>query len=245
MSLGWKDSAAFYGDNDAFMSNLKSARERKLFKVAEASGRRFLSSVEDLVVPAGDQKDDESDDVHDLTMWSPLDSNTSEEDFLLARPTPTPLLALPAILLGAQKLAPSTQPHWKHGILETRRETRADELAALVDCIVCADAAPKMFCRGLHRFSQAFLPDEFDAKLFLEYMPIWRNMAIHEQAACSDPEGDSAGASRRRATRKTSKKGRSHYFETLNHVAFRWDDDNTATEVGKKLAAYWLHYETV
>lgn len=246
MSLGWKDSAAFYGDNEAFMSCLVSARERKLFKVAEESGRRFLSSVEDAVTSPGDQKDDKSpvDTSQDLTMWSPPHLRTSEEDFLLCRPTPAPLLALPNILLSARmEGSSSVPPYWKQGILERRREAKADELVELVDRILCAEGAPKIFCRGLHRFSPAFLPGEFDTKLFLEYIPVLLNMAVHEQAAAScDPDGDSAAPSRRRATRKTAKKGRTHYFEFLNHVAFRWDDENTAADLGKKLASAWLEY---
>lgn len=246
MLHGWKDSAAFYGDSEAFVSCLVSARERKLFKVAEESGRRVLSSVEDVIATTGDEKDEKAsvDTIQDLTMWSPPDLNTSEEDFLLARPTPSPLLALPGMLLSARAECAAFPPYLKQSILDRRREAQAEELVELVDRVLCAEQAPKMFCRGLHRFSLAFLPNEFDTKLFLDYIPVLLNMAVHEQAAAScDLEGESSAVpSRRRATRKTAKKGRTHYFEILNHVAFRWDDENTAADLGKKLASAWLHY---
>ena len=247
MLLGWKDSAAFYGDSEALMSRLVSARERKLFKVAEESGRRVSSSVEDVVASTGDEKDEKLsvDTIQDLTMWSPTDLHTSEEDFLLTRPTPTPLLALPHILMNARTKRSTFPSYVKYNILEHRREAQADELVEMVDRVLCAEAAPKMFCRGLHRFSLAFLPGEYDTKLFLDYIPVLLNMAVHEQAAasCCDIDGESSTLpSRRRATRTTVKKGRTHYFEILNHVAFRWDDENTAADLGKKLAAAWMNY---
>jgi len=224
-----------------------SARERKLLHVADVLGRRILSSEEDNVVLPTAEKEEETEAAYDLTMWSPSDSTVSEEDFLLHRPTPVPLLALPDILLCSRQRMNSSSDatYWDQAILDHRRDARADEQVALVDKIVSADAGPKMFCRGLHRFSPAFLPNEFDDTLFLDYMPIWRNMAVHERAASSiDPDGDTSGSCRRRATRNASKKGRSHYFETLNHVAFRWDDEQTAAQIGKRLAGCWLQYQS-
>jgi hypothetical protein len=219
-----------------------------MLKMCETFGRSSCSMISDCV-PGDVEEDIDEKQAEDLTMWSQPDSNKSDEDFFLPRPIPTPLLALPSILLDARtdKQIESLEDKLKESLLERRKDTNAQNLLDLVGKIFSREVQQaKMFRLGLGRHSSsctAAYDSQFDQALFLDYIPILRNVAVHERAAESDPELEAAGqASRGRTTRRSARRGRIHFFEKLSDSFSGDENELTASSVGQKLIDTMLIY---
>ncbi|CAB9497833.1 Inherit from NOG: ATPase family, AAA domain containing 5 [Seminavis robusta] len=222
---GYKDTAAFYGDSDAWMSNPTSARDRELIRTS--LGARFADAAS-TSASAVQQEDEE--DVDDLTLWSPPCSTDVDEDAFLLRPIPAPLQFLPALLLETQQSAVCR--HVRGSVFLQRRveESSSAQLDAIN--VVCThDAHVRMRYKGLH-----------DANLSLDYIPILRMMAVFERAILSIEDNEPANMPRRRTRR--SNKGRSHYLESLNKI-ITWGEEGvpSASEAGERLAKSFLQYQ--
>lgn len=224
-SLGWKEFYGFYGDQDCFLRR-PSKRELNLLSLTHT---RRGGRVQPRESAGTDQKDEEcNNSEHDLNMWSPLESRVTEEDCCLLRPIPNSLRLLPSVLFHSV-ISPAA-PHLNHEVLRGRLATKADALLEMVGILYSHDAQAKTNSISLEGYSHD--------RLFLEDMPMLRNMAIYERAAFSIPDTEDTAHSRRR-TRKSAKKCRYHYFESLN-PSYPWGDESTysATEVDKRLAAF-------
>jgi hypothetical protein len=86
-----------------------------------------------------------------------------------------------------------------------------------------------------------------DSDVFLDYLPLLRNMAVHERSAehafqkvcASDPESAAALSGRRRTTRRGGRQlERKHYFVAVGSCK----ENSLANELGSKLADELLHY---
>lgn len=221
-----------------------SRRERKLLKHSLTRGRGEVQSMDSSSITADARDDDTCNDEHDLTLWSPVDSRQSNEDSLLLRPIPTALLSLPLILLQACRgTTTCSAPYLKEEVFLNRRMKKSDELLDLMCALSSDEARVKLFCRGLDRFTEPALENDFDARLFLEYIPMLRNMAVYERAANSVPDDTEDLGLGRRRTRKSARRGRVPYFESLN-PSYCWDEEYTysAAAVGERLAESRLHY---
>ena len=227
-----------------------SGRERKMLKMGETFGRSSCSMIADCA-PGDAEEDKDEKQAEDLTMWSQPDSKKSDEDFFLPRPIPTPLLALPSILLNARtkKQIESREAKFKESLLERRKDTNAQILLELIGYIFSREVQQaKMFCLGLGRHSGciASYDSQFDQTLFLDYIPILRNIAVHERAAESDPELEAAAqTSRGRTTRRSARRGRIHFFEKLSDSFSGDENELTASSVGRKLIDTMLIYSAV
>lgn len=240
IAMGWKDTACFYGDNEAYMTMPSSQRELRLIKLSETLARNRSCAISEIAGSAS-QEEGAFEDETDFVMWSPPDSKRSDEDCFLPRPVPTPLEYLPSLLLYARKY-PKCINFPKEELLESRRKTTADVVLRLVGPIFTGKARTKMFCLGLGRSRSSPLEFEYDSNLFLEYIPMLRNIAIHERSAESDPESETTRDSSRRSTRGSAKRGRPHFFERLSDSFRLGETEFTARETAQKLASSLLLY---
>lgn len=228
-ALGWKDSCAFYGDQEAFMVQPKG-RDLQLLNFANMGIRGQARSMEQEAY-APDEKDVEANNNEaDLTLWAPLDSRLSAEDFCLDRPIPTSLASLPSMLLNAGKSLPA--PYLKQDVLSGRLAQVSNSQKKVLG-VLYSDAQAKGHLRG----------SSADSVLHIDYLATLRNMAAYEQAASS--VADTEDTRSRRRTRK-SKRGRTHYFESLNQF-YGWDDEFacSATGLGLQLADVRLQYRPI
>jgi hypothetical protein len=99
----------------------------------------------------------------------------------------------------------------------------------------------------LTEVSAAPIDERIDSDVFLDYLPLLRNMAVHERSAdyafqqvcTSDPESAAAMSGRRRTTRRGGRPlERKHYFVTMGSCK----ENSLANVIGSKLADELLHY---
>lgn len=229
-ALGWKDSCAFYGDQESFMFHPRG-RDLQLVNFAHMGIRGQAQSMEQ-EANAPDEKDLEANNTEkaDLTLWEPLDSRLSSEDFCLDRPIPTSLASLPSMLLSARKYL--TPPYLKHDVLFGRLAQMSDSGREMMGVLYSEDQAKVHVCGS-----------SADSVLHMDYLPTLRNMAAYEQAASSVADTEATGS--RRRTRK-SRRGRIHYFESLNQC-YGWDNEFafSATGLGQRLADARLHFRPI
>lgn len=92
--------------------------------------------------------------------------------------------------------------------------------------------------------------NRMEGSLFLDYLPMLCNMALHERAAehafqqvrDADPETAAAMTGRRRTTRRSGQSlEREHYFVSMRSCR----ENSVANEIGSELAEEVLHYTTI
>lgn len=242
MSTGWKDTAAFYGDSDAWMAQPASARDRKLIKAAvDARSTNFVASK---VGSTDQQHQNPSDDDVDSTLWSSTCSGQPDEDFLLSRPIPTPLLSLPCLLHDCRRPGVNKDAYLEDYVLQRRQHAVLNACHDVIDLVFSHEARARMHCMSFERLKQLPIDSAGDASLLLDYIPILRNGAIHERAALSIGDDDgSLELGLRRMTRKSAKRGRPHFFESLNSVIPWGEGIPSAVQAGETLALQVLQYK--
>jgi hypothetical protein len=99
----------------------------------------------------------------------------------------------------------------------------------------------------LTEVSAAPLHERIASDVFLDYLPLLRNMAVHErssehafqQVRASDPDSAAAMSGRRRTTRRGGRQlERTHHFVAMGSCK----ENSLAIEIGSKLADELLHY---
>jgi hypothetical protein len=226
------------------MAQPASARDRKLIKAAVDA--RSTNHVASKVGATDQQQQNHSDAEVDSTLWSLSCSGQPDEDFLLSRPIPTPLLSLPCLLLGCRRPVVNNNAYMEECVMQRRQLAVLNACRDVIDLVISHEARAKVHCMSFERLKQ--LPIDCtagDAKLLLDYIPILRICAVHERAALSVEVVDdgSSGLARRRTTRKSAKRGRPHFFESLNLVIPWGEGIPSAVQAGETLALQVLQYE--
>lgn len=218
-------------------------RERRLFsstmrgvQSSKVEGAAATTDKEEAVV---------SEDIDDTFRSEGLGS---DEDVFLTQNIPASLLSLPCLLREARCPANWNISWTNDHLLERRRQEQAHKACDLLSCILSDAVWLKMSCHVSDRLPLGFcLPeDAMDPKLFLEYLPTLRRIAVVEKAAeyafnlTSDEEDP---APKRRSTRRTTKATRSHYFDSISRALKLDQADLSASELGSRLAPTLLCYE--
>jgi hypothetical protein len=198
-AAGWKDDAGFFGGADAYMTLPFTRRERNLLVRSSESHTREFS------VPSLEEE-------------SELFQQSEEDSFL---PNPSPLLSLPlwlqstsASLHGTNKLLPTYEPI----VFGTNKDPSA--VLELLDEYLFSSYPQKvqLFFSRIHRTLDPLLPRSgtIDHRLWLDYLPLIRCMAVLDrEAACRAAAGDPAASNnRKRQTRRSTQRGFEYHLGT-------------------------------
>jgi hypothetical protein len=107
---------------------------------------------------------------------------------------------------------------------------------------------PKLFFTGMHRILDPLLQRSYDDRLWLDYLPLLRTMAVLDRAAgaafeaTSNPELAGVLPNRRRSTRQSQKAGYRYYLETLAPPSVWLDDDASVSRVLSTIADGYMQY---
>lgn len=231
-----------------------TGRERRLLK-KEPSLFRGLSSSPNMSAAAEREKEDE-----DQVGFDQKTSNRFEEDVFLPGNVPACIGSLPRLLFDNCRTSriqfPLIQPTQYH-LMKRKREMQAmDNFNLLRSYFMLSDPSQQ---RTLFHHNEpeldVLLLDEVtetkDATIFLDYLPMLRNMAVAEciteylyKVSENSPHNsnDQPITNRRRNTRRSKKLGRQHYFDQLGREFVWKDSEYTPSQVGAKLANASLIY---
>lgn len=248
IACGWKDTACFYGDCDAYMTIPASARERLLLKRSEALGRGLSSTPVYKSVSEATATDQEETppDTLDLTMWSPPTGSgcVLDEDMYIPNRLPTALMSLKELLIASRGHCIANS---NYNLVQDRTIAMAEKLGELLDTIQGYD--PRMAKnRGL-----GYSSFEYSCH-FLDYLPLLRVMAkqeeeadiVFQEALKVDPDACASISYgiRRNTRRSATQPKREHYFESLLMNTYSRDEVAAiAQELGRQLSDSLIVYQ--
>ena len=240
---GWKDDRGFFGNCDAYTTLPLNRRERNLLARNETSARGVSFPK------ATDVSEDEED-----KKGEGIQNDVCDEDMFLPNPPPAPLWSLPAYIRTHG--GGVTDPFIKLNVderLSFESMARRNKMRHwLVDYIfICETRKDSRFFADLHRTLDPLLStsDTIDSRLWLDYLPLLRCMALLDQAGeityqkalSLDPGSASALPNRRRQTRRSRQQGFNYYFESLvPGQVWHEDDEVTAKDLVNAMAEFAL-----
>jgi len=253
---GWKDNCAFFGQCNEYTTANLTRRERSLLVRCERLARG-LSLPEGRVEEENIETDDED--------YFPCRQAT-EEDGLLPNMAPTCLISLPHYLRTLNdndSLTPTCNPGGTYESigLAYRTERKQKRILEVLDeyLFVLDNWKCRLFFSGVHRPMDPLLPkpETMDRRLWLDYLPLIRCMAALDHAAEAAfnqalSEQDAAKAAslsnQKRQTRRTTRRGFSHYVETLvpscvwNEQQIQTAEPMTPSAMVELLAEHYMCY---
>ena len=234
---GWKDDSFFYGQSDAYMTLLMTARERNLLKQHERAARGF-AFPEALIL------DEETE--NENFGWG-----SDEEDMLLPNRATDSIAGLPSYLwsmLLCSVVPPATA--LELSLSKRSRDKRTDKAKdILCDFVFVRRDDTRLFFRSMSRAWDPLLgPGNVEPQHFLDYLPMLRSISVQERFSeaihnAAQHENPAAHRRHQRTTRQTSKRGHVHYLESLVPPQTWRGSDQTAKQVGDYLADTSLLYD--
>jgi len=177
-----------------------------------------------------------------------MSSEIFEEDMFLPNLAAGAVNTLPVMLRDACTTAPVAA--LEHALKQRNKDDRLDEMKDWLGIY----AFPKKFIPDMHwrAMERTINPTlgvagKVDSRLFLDYLPLLRNMAVQERvsdavflaAQQQDPDGVANLTNRMRSTRNNKKLGRKHFFEKMLPLKC----NKKAKDVGEFIADASLLYE--
>jgi hypothetical protein len=239
--LGWNEGSCFFGDTDAYMTQPVRGRDRLLLKASVTGSRGMAISLEDrlssFACPVTENVDEEGiEQPNDICVITEQTSHTvPEEDMLLPRWTPPCIMDLPTVITELTSLK-CPVASLADDLLISRKKSKVARKSQILATILSDESRTTSFGRGVTRVvDSVLLDDRLDEKMILDYFPFLSKMALLEQIATTDfyqksPEEQSSG---RRATRRSKRAERDHYFFKSN-VLLR-EDPNLVRDLGSKM----------
>jgi hypothetical protein len=221
------------------MTRYLSHRERKLLRWNELSVRGCSLQYSGMV-------DEEEDQYREHA------TETSDEDYLLSKIFPTPLLDLPQILAISNTSSPCML---RYECYKQQQLSNCAESLRVLRESVFTNPKYTRYSRRLDLSTTEFDHDAIklgglDPDIFLDYLPLLRCMAVQERISeiiykTQDTSSDDCrSTSRRRNTRLSKRLGREQYFDKIIQL-YTWQESNPSSkDVADHLANMSMLYKS-
>ena len=232
--LNLKEDSAFFLGADAFMTTPRTAHERKLLRNTERYSRGF--ALPESCVPT----DEDADEFVRVEL--------PEDQCLLPLQATQAFCDLPRYLRerGNRQLQSREVLQSQDG---DRKLDKSHVYSALSNYLFASTPLqPKLFFTGMHRSVDPLVQCSYDDRLWLDYLPLLRTMAVLDRAAgaafeaTSTPELAGVSSNRRRSTRQSKKAGYGYYLEALAPPVVWLDDDASVPRVLSTIADGYMQY---
>jgi hypothetical protein len=254
-SMNWNENCCFYGNSNTYMTFPIRAKEQRFIQCDAQMFRGVHHSIPD-------RRSQDSID-EDEEQFETGQRDVSEEDLYVSNEPPRSLLALSRYLMNGQNL--QSIDTLQNFLLNRKRNLRANEM---LNCLL-QYFVPLHLALGTAPFpldvksSQIVNVDaSIYTTIFLDYLPILRNISVHEYIIeCvgkvlslssstnsiqeNEISQDQQQPRRRMNTRHSRSRGHLHYLETIT-PSYVWEESKyTVQDVASKFVNASLIYRKI
>ena len=224
------------------MTRYLSHRERKLLRWNELSIRGCSLQYSGVV--------DDDDGDEEEVKYRESTSVSSDEDNLFSSSIPTALFDLPLVLTASTVTIHCTL---RHEFYQQQQKSNRAELLQLLRDYAFTNPKYTRYSRRLelpvteldHGLSELCM---LESDIFLDYLPLLRNMAVQERISefifKTSSSSDCRSTTQRFKTRRSKSLGRDQYFDKIIPSYTTKESNRTSKDIADRLANMSMLYKT-